>query len=94
MEEVMGDLLISQFQTELIRAKLAGKVEGYRHAAAGYYYREKAEKSSYYQFQHKGKLYRVSISVDRMPSSRRNRLEQLVESLDPDAAPGGARKEK
>jgi hypothetical protein len=94
-EEVIGDLLISQFQTEMIRAKLAGKVEGYRHAAAGYYYKEEeAEKSSCYQFQHKGKLYRVSISVDRMPGLRRSRLEQLVESLDPDAAAGGARKEK
>lgn len=88
LRNVMGDLMISQFQAERIRTKLAGKVEGYRHAAAGYYYQEDAEKSSFCQFQHKGRLYRISIKVDRMPSLKRNRLEQFVGSLDPEAILG------
>ncbi len=92
-KDVMGDLMISQYQTERIRARLAGKVEGYRHAAAGYYYKEDDVESSTYQFQHKGKLYRVSVRVDMMPSHlKRIRFGQFVESLSTDAIPGSRKK--
>ncbi|AIF85210.1 hypothetical protein NTE_03178 [Candidatus Nitrososphaera evergladensis SR1] len=88
-EDKLGDLIISEYQADRIRAGLARKVEGYRHKAAGYYYQDndKGSPSSTCEFRYKGKLLKLTIKVDEIaiPDQRSSRarrgLQRLVRSL-------------
>jgi hypothetical protein len=69
-QNIIGNLMISEFQVERLRSKLVEKLNGSRKNIAGYYFdnerkdRSKAESVS--TFSHHGKLYRLSIRVDEM----------------------------
>jgi hypothetical protein len=56
LENVVGNLMIAQYQVDKLRSKLTGKI-------GGYYNLHKIETSAF-TFKHNEKWYKVSISVD------------------------------
>lgn len=88
LEDKLGDLLMSEFLADRMRAGLARKIEGYQHKAAGYYYRDdrKDPPLSAYEFRYKDKSYSLSIEVDEITvpnrkSSRIKRLQKFIKSF-------------
>jgi len=58
LENVVGNLMIAQYQVDKLRSKLAGKIGGY------YYHHFHNTQSSIFAFKDNEKWYRVSIRVD------------------------------
>ena len=56
LENIVGNLMIAQYQVDKLRSKLAGKIGGY------YYNLDKIETSAF-TFKHNEKWYKVSIRV-------------------------------
>jgi hypothetical protein len=64
--KIMDELMLSQFQMEKLRSRLASKFVQYVHKADVYYSKiDKKELSSLFEFRHGGKMYRISIDVER-----------------------------
>jgi hypothetical protein len=57
LENVVGNLMIAQYQVDKLRSKLAGKI-------GGYYHHFHNTQSSIFAFKDNKKWYRVSIRVD------------------------------
>jgi len=57
LENVVGNLMIAQYQVDKLRSKLAGKI-------GGYYHHFHNTQSSIFAFKDNEKWYRVSIRVD------------------------------
>lgn len=83
LENRLGDTLISEYQASRIRAGLVRKTEGYRHKAAGYYYRDDTLRSpsSTCEFQYKGKLLKLSIEVDELIPDTKSRVKERLHRL-------------
>jgi hypothetical protein len=58
--------MIAEFQVERLRMKLVEKVDGSGKSIAGYYYDTEHKNESISAFSHQGKLYRISVKVDKM----------------------------
>ena len=56
LENLLGNLMIAQYQVQKIRSKLAGRIGGY--------YRLHNIKTSAFTFKYNKKWYKVSIRVD------------------------------
>jgi hypothetical protein len=56
LENLLGNLMIAQYQVQKIRSKLAGRIGGY--------YRLHNIKTSAFAFKYNKKWYKVSIRVD------------------------------
>ena len=59
LENVVGNLMIAQYQVDKLRSKLAGKIEGYYHHLHN-------TESSTFAFKDNEKWYKVSIRVDEI----------------------------
>ena len=66
LENVIGNLMIAEYQIDRLKAKLAEKLSGYARGVAGYYYKSDKKPISINVFEHKGKWYRVSLKVDEL----------------------------
>lgn len=66
LEAILGEIIVSDFQTRRLRNVLGDKVAGYVHAGGGYYRQDQKSSNSTNTFTHKGKLYHVSISVQEV----------------------------
>jgi hypothetical protein len=64
LENVIGNLMIAQYQVQKIRTKLAGKIEGYHHHFHN-------TQSSTFAFKDNEKWYRVSIRVDEISNDKK-----------------------
>jgi hypothetical protein len=58
LENVVGNLMIAQYQVDKLRSKLEGKIRGYYHPHN--------IESSAFTFKHNEKWYKVSIRVDEI----------------------------
>ncbi|AFU57545.1 hypothetical protein Ngar_c06020 [Candidatus Nitrososphaera gargensis Ga9.2] len=63
LEAIVGETYVADFQSHRLKTALSDKVAGYMHLGSGYYRRNKKSSSSTGVFSHRGKLYRISISV-------------------------------
>ena len=59
LENVVGNLMIAQYQVDKLRSKLAGKI-------GGYYRHPHNIENSTFTFKHNEKWYKVSIRVDEI----------------------------
>jgi hypothetical protein len=66
LENIVGNLMIAQYQVDKLRYKLTQMVEGgYRSFSSG-------KKTSAHTFRHNGKWYKVSIKVEHLALDSNN----------------------
>lgn len=58
LENIVGNLMIAQYQVDKLRSRLSERVGGYGSASN--------KKASAHMFKHNGKWYKVIIKVDEM----------------------------
>ena len=61
LENIIGNLLIADYQVQKLRSRLAEKIGGVQTPLP--------RKKSAYTFKHNGKWYRVSVRVDEMDTA-------------------------
>ncbi len=66
LENIIGNLMIAEFQIDRLRTRLSEKIAGYGRGVGGYHYKSDKKPVSISTFEHKGKLYRVSLKVDEV----------------------------
>lgn len=66
LEGTLGEIIVADFQTKRLRNVLSDKAAGYIHAGGGYYRKNQKNNNTTNTFRHKGKLYRISISVQEI----------------------------
>jgi hypothetical protein len=66
LENVIGNLMIAEYQLDRLKVKLAEKLAGYGRGVAGYHYKSDKKPISINVFEHKGKWFRVSLKVDEL----------------------------
>ncbi|HEX7031611.1 MAG TPA: hypothetical protein VF172_01290 [Nitrososphaera sp.] len=66
LEAILGEIIVADFQTHRLRNVLSDKAAGYIHAGGGYYRKNQKNSSTTNTFSHKGRLYRISISVQEV----------------------------
>ena len=66
LEAILGETCVADFQSHRLKTALSDKVAGYMHLGSGYYRRNKKSSNSTDVFSHKGKLYRISMSVQEI----------------------------
>ena len=64
LENIIGNLMIAEFQIDRLRTKLSEKVAGYGRGVAGYHSKSDKKPISVAMFEHKGKWYKISLRVD------------------------------
>ena len=64
LENIVGNLMIAQYQVQKIRSKLTGKI-------AGYYHHIHNIKNSAFTFKHNENWYKVSIRVDEISNDEK-----------------------
>jgi len=64
LENIIGNLLIADYQVQRLRSRLAEKIGGVHPASPN--------NKSAYTFKHNGKWYRVSVRVDEMDTAEKN----------------------
>jgi hypothetical protein len=68
LENIVGNLMIAEYQIERLRSMLTEKLVGRCHGVAGYHYKKDEESVDFViserAFQHKGKLYKMSVKVE------------------------------
>ena len=69
LENIMGNLMIAQYQVDKLRSRLSERVGGYGSASN--------KKSSAHIFKHNDKWYKVSIRVDEMSVGQRDVSEEI-----------------
>jgi hypothetical protein len=63
LENVVGNLMIAQYQVNKLRSKLAGRIGGYYHLHN--------IRTSAFTFKHNEKWYKVSIRVDEISNGEK-----------------------
>ena len=63
LENVVGNLMIAQYQVDKLRSKLAGRIGGYYHLHN--------IKTSAFTFKHNQNWYKVSIRVDEISNDEK-----------------------
>jgi hypothetical protein len=66
LEVVLGQITIADFHAYRSRAKMGNKIAGYTHLGAGYYCKNKESGYSKSPCHHKGRQYRISITVQEI----------------------------
>lgn len=70
LENILGNLMIAQYQVDKLRSRLSERVG--EHGSAS------NKKSSAHIFKHNDKWYKVTLRVDEMAVSHRNVAEEVV----------------
>ncbi len=63
LENIIGNLLIAEYQVQRLRSKLTEKIRDVHSASP--------KNKSAYTFKHDGKWYRLSVSVDEMDTTEK-----------------------
>lgn len=66
LEAIVGEINVTDFQTRRLKNILSDKAAGYLHMGGGYYRKNRKSNDTTNFFSHRGKLYRVSISVQEV----------------------------
>ena len=69
LENIIGNLMIAQYQVDKLRSRLSERVGGYGSASN--------KKASAHIFKHNDKWYKVTIRVDEMAMSQRDVSEEI-----------------
>jgi hypothetical protein len=69
LENIVGNLMIAQYQVDKLRSRLSERVGGYGSASN--------KKASAHIFKHNDKWYKVTIRVDEMAMSQRDVTEEI-----------------
>ncbi len=72
LENIIGNLMIAEFQIDRLRTRLSEKIAGYGRGVSGYHYKSDKKPVSISTFEHKGKLYRVSLKVDEVKANNKS----------------------
>ena len=68
LENILGNLMIAQYQVDKLRSRLSERVGGYGSASN--------KKSSAHIFKHNDKWYKITLRVDEMAISQRDTAEE------------------
>lgn len=68
LENILGNLMIAQYQVDKLRSRLSERVGGYGSASN--------KKSSAHIFKHNDKWYKITLRVDEMAISQRDTSEE------------------
>ena len=69
LENILGNLMIAQYQVDKLRSRLSERVGGYGSASN--------KKSSAHIFKHNDKWYKITLRVDEMAVSQRDIAEEV-----------------
>lgn len=69
LENIIGNLMIAQYQVDKLRSRLSERVGGYGSASN--------KKSSAHIFKHNDKWYKINIRVDEMSVGQRDASEEI-----------------
>ena len=69
LENIIGNLMIAQYQVDKLRSRLSERVGGYGSASN--------KKASAHIFKHNDKWYKVTLRVDEMAISQRDITEDI-----------------
>jgi hypothetical protein len=69
LENILGNLMIAQYQVDKLRSRLSERVGGYGSASN--------KKSSAHIFKHNDKWYKITLRVDEMAISQRDVAEEV-----------------
>lgn len=69
LENIMGNLMIAQYQVDKLRPRLNERVGGYGSASN--------KKASAHMFKHNDKWYKVTVRVDEMAVSQHDISEEI-----------------
>jgi hypothetical protein len=69
LENIIGNLMIAQYQVDKLRSRLSERVGGYGSASN--------KKASAHIFKHNDKWYKVTLRVDEMAISQRDIAEDI-----------------
>jgi hypothetical protein len=69
LENIIGNLMIAQYQVDKLRSRLSERVGGYGSASN--------KKASAHIFKHNDKWYKVTLRVDEMAVSQRDISEDI-----------------
>lgn len=69
LENIMGNLMIAQYQVDKLRSRLGERVGGYGSASN--------KKASAHIFKHNDKWYKVTVRVDEMAVSQHDISEEI-----------------
>jgi len=69
LENILGNLMIAQYQVDKLRSRLGERVGGYGSASN--------KKASAHIFKHNDKWYKVTLRVDEMAISQRDISEDI-----------------
>ena len=69
LENIIGNLMIAQYQVDKLRSRLSERVGGYGSASN--------KKASAHIFKHNDKWYKVTLRVDEMAISQRDMSEDI-----------------
>ena len=69
LENIIGNLMIAQYQVDKLRSRLSERVGGYGSASN--------KKASAHIFKHNDKWYKITLRVDEMAISQRDAAEEV-----------------
>jgi len=69
LENIIGNLMIAQYQVDKLRSRLSERVGGYGSASN--------KKASAHIFKHNDKWYKITLRVDEMAISQRDITEDI-----------------
>jgi hypothetical protein len=69
LENIIGNLMIAQYQVDKLRSRLSERVGGYGSASN--------KKASAHIFKHNDKWYKITLRVDEMAISQRDTAEEI-----------------
>jgi hypothetical protein len=69
LENIIGNLMIAQYQVDKLRSRLSERVGGYGSASN--------KKASAHIFKHNDKWYKITLRVDEMAVSQRDIAEEI-----------------
>ena len=69
LENILGNLMIAQYQVDKLRSRLSERVGGYGSASN--------KKASAHIFKHNDKWYKITLRVDEMAISQRDIAEEI-----------------
>ncbi len=66
LENIIGNLMVAEYQVDRLRSRLLDKASGFGREVSGYYKKAEKQPTSTHVFEHKGKLYKVTVKVEEI----------------------------
>jgi hypothetical protein len=66
LENIIGNLMVAEYQVDRLRSRLLDKASGFGRSVAGYYQKTDKQPASTHVFEHKGKLYKVTVKLEEV----------------------------